>query len=489
MIAGALVGGGFFIRNALERGIVATFQKRFQSDVEIQSLHVSLFPHITATAEGVVVRTKDRPDPPLITIRRLTLAAGLFNLLRRHISGIYLEGLQIRIPPRPPGASPASSIWAARKVRFALVIDVISSSDALLETLPSDATHTPRDFLIHELVLRSFSFENPAKFRTVLTNPLPAGEIVSEGEFGPWRADQPADTPISGSFEYSHVNFSSIKGLSGTMSSHGTYGGTLDWINVQGTTQMPDFALTVAGNPMPLATKYVAVVDGTTGNTYLNSVDARLGNSPIHVSGEIVGVPGARGRKISLLAVAKSARVEDLLHLAVKGAAPLRGGIALRAKIDLPPLPKGTRDAVKLMSLAGQFNIGDAHFTSPPLQGRVDRLSRAGQGEPKNRDIKEVPFRLAGNFTVNQGAARFPEIHFDLQGAAVQMAGSYGLDRGDLDFKGQFSLDAKASQATTGVKSFVLRVVDPLFEKNGKGFSISFKILGDRDHPIFLPGK
>ena len=61
------------------------------------------------------------------------------------------------------------------------------------------------------------------------------------------------------------------------MSSSGKYSGTLDQIDVEGDTEMPDFALSIANNPLPLSTHYIAVVNGTDGNTYLKSVEARFG--------------------------------------------------------------------------------------------------------------------------------------------------------------------------------------------------------------------
>lgn len=487
VVAVAVLAGGPLLRRTLKRSIIANLQKRFESDVQIDQLDVFVFPHIGAVARGIVLRTKDHPDPPLITIQKLTLSASFLGLFRRHVSGVYLDGLQIRIPPRPQGSNPAPGVRTFKKVHFVLVIDEIVSRDALLETLPRDAGHAPRDFNIHSLVLHSFSFENPSPFLVTLTNPVPAGEIDSAGQFGPWHPEQPGDTPVSGTFQYSHVDFSSIRGLSGIMSSQGRYSGSLDRIEVQGATEMPDFALAIVGNPMRLTTRYAAVVDGTTGNTYLTSVDARLGNSPIHVSGQIVGVPGVRGRKILLDATSHDARAEDLIHLAVEGPAPLRGAVNLRAKIYLPPTPKGANDAIKLMTLNGQFDIADARFTGPVAQGKVDALSRAGQGHPKSTDIQNVPFDLRGQFAVNAGVAHLSQTAFELQGASVQLDGSYRLDNGDMDFQGRLQLDAKASQATTGIKSIMLRPFDRFLEKDGKGVSIPFRVSGDRNHPLIRP--
>ena len=370
VLVGAWLLAMLWLRGALKRNIVAVLHDRFHGDVQFDDLQIGVFPGISATAQDIVLRMDGRTDvPPLISIQKFALSASVLGLLRRHVSVIHLQRLQIHIPPRPPGAPPSSGIKQGKKIYFPLVIDQIVSDDALLEMLPGDAKHISRDFNIHRLVLHSFSFENSAPFHATLTNPLPRGEIESEGQFGPWQAEQPGDTAVAGTFRLSHADFSSIRGLSGIMSSAGKYSGTLDQIDVEGDTQMPDFALSIADNPLPLTTHYIAVVNGTDGNTYLKSVEARLGNSPISVNGEIVGIPGVKGKHIVLDATSRDARTEDLIGLAVKGSAPLKGSISLHTKIDLPPpTPGDTGDVAERLSLDGQFGISRARFTDPGVQ-------------------------------------------------------------------------------------------------------------------------
>ena len=78
---------------------------------------------------------------------------------------------------------------------------------------------------------------------------------------------------------------------------------------------------------MPLETRYVATVDGTTGDTTLEKMDATLGSSRLTASGSSSSTPGVKGRAISLKVTADDARFEDLLHLAIRGtnAPPMRG--------------------------------------------------------------------------------------------------------------------------------------------------------------------
>jgi hypothetical protein len=68
----------------------------------------------------------------------------------------------------------------------------------------------------------------------------------------------------------------------------------------------------------------------------------------------------------------------------------------------------------------------------------------------------------------------------------VDLAGVYGLKPETLDFKGQLLLDAKISQTVTGVKSLLLKAVDPFFkQKDGTGSAIPIKIGGTRSAPDF----
>lgn len=485
----ALIGASSVILLLLPRivkhGIVATLQDRFDSEIQIDDLQVGVFPTIHANGHRIVLRMNGRRDaPPLIAIQDFELSASILNLLRGHVSSIHLQGLQIHVPPSQTETLPSARPVASKKIHFSLVVDQIVSEDALLETLPRDAKHVPRDFNIHYVVLHSFSFETPSAFHATLTNPQPLGEIESDGYFGPWRAEQPGDTEVSGTFRYSHADFSSIHGLSGIMSANGKYNGTLDAINVDGDTEMPDFALGIAGNPMPLTTHYSAVVDGTDGNTYLKSVEARLGNSPISVNGEIVGIPGIHGRHIVLDATSHGARAQDLLHLVVKGETPLKGSINLHTKIDLPPTSTD-EDVLERLSLNGRFGIGNARFTSPDVQSKLDSLSRSGQGQPKNEDIQNVISNLNGKFVVRKGVAMLSDIRFDVPGAGVRIRGSYNMKSGDLNFRGHLNIDAKLSQATTGAKSLVLKLADPFFKNKGAGSSIPIKITGNRTKPNF----
>jgi hypothetical protein len=70
-------------------------------------------------------------------------------------------------------------------------------------------------------------------------------------------------------------------------------------------------------------------------------------------------------------------------------------------------------------------------------------------------------------------------------GASVQLHGHYGLISENLDFHGTLRLEAKLSQMTTGIKSLLLKAVDPLFTRKGAGTVLPIKITGTKDQPSF----
>lgn len=485
LISVAAVGLAIGLRPIIERSILTVLRERFQSDVQIKDLQVFVFPRIYALAGGIVLRHHGRTDvPPLIIIEKLTLTANYWGLLRtpKHFSSLHLVGLQIHIPPRKEGQS-KSAERSGGKTGDPVVIDEMDADDAVVELAPQKRGKLPLALAIHRVVLYSFGFDRPAAFHATLTNPKPIGEIESQGQFGPWQAQEPRETPAAGTFRFSHADLGTLKGISGMLSSDGKFNGVLERLEVEGDTDTPDFALRISGNRVALKTHYVAVVDGTDGNTHLKSVEARLLHSTIISSGEVVGIPGGKGHHITLDAQARDARLEDLLPLAVKGdKPPMTGAVSFQTRIELPP---GEEDVMDKLSLDGHFGVSGAHFGEPGIQKKIDDLSRKGQGEPKNESIEDVISRLRGRFVVRNAKATFSDLAFDVTGATVQLSGSYDLRTEVLDFHGHLLLDAKLSKTTTGAKSFFLKGFDPFFRKSGGGSSLPIKITGTRSKPSF----
>jgi len=475
------------IKAAMRKRTEAYLRARFQSDIEFSHFDVFLFPHVRVTIDGLTLRLQGRTDvPPLIQIQHLKFTASISGMLRKRftIRDVELDGLQIHMPPKDSGARPkihGTETDLAEK--YPVLIGEIDANNALISILRGDPGKPPREFPIHELVIKDFSFDSPASFHAVLTNPIPKGEIDCAGQFGPWSADDPRHTPVTAEYVFSHADMATIRGLAGTLRSTGKFSGPLDYLNVEGQTETPDFALRMSGHPVDLHTDYKAIVDGTTGNVVLKPVVAHFRHTTLVVNGEVADLTPEKGRTILLDAVSREATIEDLLYLTVKNDPPIMTGPAkINAKIDIG---EGDADILQRMTIDGQFGVVDARFTSSNVQGKLDTLSRRAQGHPGDQDIDDVVSNLIAKFRVNNGVANFSKLSFGVPGANVALTGSYGLDSGVMDFHGHLLMQAKLSQTTTGAKSFFLKAVDPFFKGKNGGTDLPIKIAGTKDHPSF----
>jgi AsmA-like C-terminal region len=490
VVAAVLMGPAMhsFVRARTQK----VLETHFASSVEFSDFDVTLFPRLRVTITGLVLRHKGRTDiPPLIQVQTVTMYAQVPALLkpRPYISFVQLDGLQIHTPPREPGGQPMiqkTDQDLAKK--YPVLIGEVRADDANIEVLRAQSDKPPREFPIHNLDLHDVSFDRPAQFHALLTNAIPKGEIDATGQFGPWLAEEPSETPADGHYIFQNADLGTLKGLRGILSSKGQFSGPLDYLTVAGYTDTPDFGLRTGGQPVALHTDFSALVDGTNGDVTLKGVTAKFLHTTLLVSGKIVDVSKViKGRTIYLNASSENARIEDLLRLAVNSDEPMMTGSAsLKTTIDIP---EGADDLLDRMKLAGQFGVGHAQFTRATVQEKVDTLSRKGQGKPKDTDISDVASDLRGNFRFADGVVTFSNLSFGVQGASVHLDGTYNIDSTAIDFNGDLLMQAKLSQTTTGAKSFFLKAADPFFKGKNGGSDVPIKIGGTKDHPTFGLGK
>ena len=479
------------LRNSARERIEAYLSQRFKSSVEIADFHLTVFPRISVEVDGIVLRHEGRTDvPPFLQIKRATFHANFAGILGRKvdIDLVKLDGLQINTPPRQPGSPPMlKGTDQDLADKYPVMIHAIRADDATLVMLrrPEQDGTPPNQFEIHHLNMQDFSFDRPASFQALLTNPKPRGLIHCSGTFGPWTADDPSDTLVTGVYTFQNADMSTLKGLKGTMQSTGHFQGPLDYLSVDGETEIPDFALRTSAHPMSLHTDYSAVVDGTNGNTILKNVTARFLHTTLSVHGLVADLKKkVKGRTIELYTTSDDARIEDLLTLAVDTLPPaLTGPARLNARIDIPE--EADVDLIDRLNLDGRFAIGQMEFTNPATQSKVDALSRRGRGQPKDTETVDQVSQLNGRFTMEQSIISLSNLDFAVEGASINLAGTYQMDNGQMDFRGKLKLDAKLSQTTTGIKSVLLKAVNPFFEKDGAGTDLPIKITGTKDHPNY----
>jgi hypothetical protein len=461
--------------------MISALEENFASTLEVQNLTVSIFPRVAIVGEGVVFRLKDRTGmPPLFTIRRFTARANPLGLLERHVSTVVLEGLDIHIPPREDNPE-AQKQSAKNPPRF--VIDEIIADGTTLTTLPRDAWKEPLKFDIQHLRLYGGGPADAMKFDASLMNAKPPGEIRSSGTFGPWDKEEPGGTPVSGKYTFRDADLSVFKGIAGRLSSDGGYHGSLGHIEVAGTTDVPDFRLAIAGNPVHLTTKFQAVVDGTDGNTYLRPVTGQFGHTSLTAQGSVEGKQGVQGKTVSLDVVVEAGRLEDMLLLAMKGKPLIRGAIHFHTTLVIPP---GDIDVAEKVILDGAFTMNSARFSELNVQEKVNELSHRGEGKPQEPDTENpVASDFKGQFKVAKGRITLNGLAFSVPGVTVVLNGTYGLMNSEMDFRGTARLLAKVSQTTTGWKSVLLKAIDPIFKRKNIGAEIPIRIQGTPDKPSF----
>jgi hypothetical protein len=330
-----------------------------------------------------------------------------------------LEGLQINVPPKKRDSDKPDEP-KPEPPRF--VIGEVVANGTFLQILPKKEGMEPLTFDIAKLSLHSAGTIGVMDFRATLTNPKPPGNIQSVGKFGPWNNDEPSLTPVSGSYTFQKADLSVFKGIVGVLSSEGRYQGVLERIEVDGTTDTPDFTVKAGGYPVRLITQSHAIVDGTDGDTYLDPVNAQFGRSSLVARGGVYGKSGVKGKTVSLDVTVSDSRIEDMLRLAVKGNKPLMtGAIAFKTKFELPP---GDRDVIEELNLDGGFGVGSARFTSLNVQEKVDELSQRAQGQVGDEaEDERVVSNLHGRFALNNGAIRFSSLSFNVPGATVDLQG------------------------------------------------------------------
>ena len=496
-----LVAGFVAVEVALHRAepilrgrVIDTLSARFDSHVELAHFRVYFFDGFQVSGSGLrLFPNQIQTDKPLFAVDEFSFRTTWRGLLRTpmFVDRLYLKGMQIHMPPKEerhniPKITPYSGGGNNGGTKIFVREIQIDNATLVLET--NKPGKIPLDFEISHLTLDSVGAGEPMKFHAILTNPKPVGAIDSSGYFGPFNVQSPGDSTIRGEYSFSHADLGTIKGIGGILSSTGKYEGALNHILVDGETDTPDFSVDSGNHPMPLHTKFHAIVDGTNGDTYLQPVDAQLLHSHILAAGDVVRAPQG-GHNITLDVTVSPARIEDMLTLAVKSMPPImRGDLKLKTKFFLPP---GKVSVSQKLQLKGDFQITNATFSSEKIQARIDELSLRGQGKPEEakeldkQHPQSIQSQMQGQFELGGSKLTFSSLNYDVPGADIALNGVYTVDGNQFDFHGKARLKAKVSDMVSGWKSILLLPVDPIFAKNGAGTEVPISITGTRSDPQF----
>jgi hypothetical protein len=494
------------IQPMLRDSVVAELSAQFHSPVELDGLHVSLARGVEVEGKGLRIlylagptqpdieqlqaEQSGQPLPAMLSVDRFMFRISFEDMKRMQarVARVEVQGVQVHIPPHSIGGVFRPTDAPPKPLHKPLVNLTVGRIEFRAMQLYLETDKPGKDalrFEIPALELVDVGAGRPLLYTTDVINPHPRGNVHAFGHLGPWQGADPRATPIDGHFVFDHADLSTIKGLSGMLAATGEFSGQLGHLAVSATNDVPQFALDVSARPEHLFATVQATVDGTTGDTQLDHIHARLGSSEFDTQGAVMRVhmpDDTEGHDIQLAVQMAQGRMEDLLLLGMRTSPPvLCGVVALQAKLHIPP---GKGRVAQKVQLTGNLEVQGVAFSNSKFQDRVDELSMRAQGRPEDAKSAgsdgrpEVASRMAVQFSLANQLVTVPALRYEMPGATVRMDGVYSLDGNLFEFKGHVRTTATASQLVTGWKAMLLKPLDPLLKKNGAGLELPIAVSG-----------
>jgi hypothetical protein len=469
-----------------QRAVTSTLENRFARQVTVQTFHQTFFPP-GCVMEGVSFLHRERKDlPPLITLQKLVIRGSYAELIapKKRIASVDVTGLHVTVPPTEPGIQSPVMPLTDGQSKNSIGIGRIVANNAVLEFIAGKPGKEPFRLDIQKLVLNDVAESGPSSFQAALRNTTPPGQIVASGKFGPWNAGDPGATPMSGSYTFQNANLAVFHGVSGILAAKGQFSGAVRQTTTTGTVDVRNFHVDGSSHAAELSATYQAAVDAQNGDVSLESVASQVHHTAILSKGDVASRPGQKGKTVGLDMSVDTGRVEDLLLFFTSQKQPsMTGAVKLYAKVELPPGP----GFLKRLRVSGDFGVSGGRFTNPQVQTPLTRVSDSSKEELK-KDPKEDPLtvlsNLKGHVEARDGVATLTGISFAVPGASAQMRGTFNLLTEAVDLQGVLETDGKLSDATSGFKALVLKVITPLMKKN-RVTVVPFTIKGTSSHPQF----
>ena len=466
-----------FITGRSRKNLSAGFlQQTTDSEVRIRNFRKTFFPAPGCILEGVVLTHDSAAAEPLVTIDRMIVRGNYWELLRHRVHRLTAQGVRISVPP--PGSRKPFQVRTS-----AITIDEVVADGALVVVEPQTSAGKPLQFAIHEGLLRHVGWNIPLTYSIRIHNPEPPGELNSTGTLGPWNLRDPGATPLSGEYVLEAADLSTYGGIAGMLTSHGKFQGQFKGVEISGTSETPDFEVKSSGHPVALTAQFSARLDAVHSDVFLNGVDADFRQTHITAKGSIASRPD-RKEKVALIEISSTrARIQDLLELFItSNRSPMSGWISFRGRAQIPT---HLDDFLRKIKLEGGFGIGGAEFSNSSTQREVDKLSAGSLGNKSSSDPGTVLTDVTGREELAGGIAKFSGLKFRVPGAAARMNGTFNVITEAVDLRGRLRVDTEISNTQTGVKSLLLKFIQPFFKRKRRGQIVPVRISGTYENPKF----
>jgi AsmA-like C-terminal region len=461
--------------------ITEVLEGRSARQVTIAKFYKTYFPPGCVAEEIHFLHRVHKEKEPLITVQRLVMTTtyGRILTLQRRLTLVRVFNMHVTVPPSEPGKpNPIMPLTYNGKSGASVVIDRTIADGAILDFLSKESGKKPFRLMIDKLRLDGIGNNEPMFYRAIISNQMPPGKIQSTGVFGTWNPKNPGSTPVRGTYRFDNANLLSFGGVSGTLSSTGKFSGTLNHINVDGTTDIPNFKVTDTSHTRRLTTEFKAVVDGTKGDTFLNDVTAHFDRTTVKFKGSVAGEEGKSGKLTKLDMFEQTGRIEDLLDLFISAkTAPMTGNVTFQGHFELPP---GSDPFVQRMKLEGDFGVDAGKFTDKDTEADVTRLSESAEKKrkPTVENPETVLSDLKGHAIATNGVATLSHLSFTVPGAKATLEGTYNLMNYAVSLHGTLVTTGQPGDATTGFKSFLVKAITPFFKKRHCEKVVPFKLTG-----------
>ncbi|MBV9759027.1 MAG: hypothetical protein JO340_00545 [Acidobacteriaceae bacterium] len=468
-----------------KQDLTDVLQERSARSVTIGRFYRTYFPPGCVAEDIQFLHRLHKEKTPLITVRRLVMTSSWPRILtlQHKLTLVRIFDMNVTVPPSEPGQpSPVMPLTSNGKAGASVVIDRTIADGAVLKFLSKDPTKKPFTLTIDKLRLDGLGNNEPMFYRTIISNETPPGKIRSTGVFGTWNPQDPGNTPLHGAYNFDNANLAAFGGISGTLHSAGSFEGTLRRVNVSGSADIPDFKVRDTSHTRELTTGFQAVVDGIKGDTYVKSLTGHFDNTTVVFKGSVAGQEGQSGKLVSFDMAETSGRIEDLLDLFISAKLPpMTGRVTFRGHVDIPP---GNAQLIERMRLQGEFGVGAGKFTDKETEADVSRLSESAEKHDKEPEKAETVLSdLKGQAIVTNGVAKLSHLTFTVPGAKANMEGTYNLVNYDVDLQGVLVTTGQPGDATTGVKSVLVKALSPFFKRKHGDKVVPFKITGNYDKP------
>ena len=191
----------------LHAWVTGTLSESLQGEVQLESVQLNWIP-FRLHGQNLTVRHHGRTDvPPLLHVGSFSVDLRPTDFWSSTFDHVKVDGLELSIPPKDPGTGkrpmPRPSERGERsRDSDALVVRHLTATNTRLAIIPRTEGKNAKVWDIFELDMKNLGAGESATFTAVLLNPIPYGKIESTGTFGPWRADEPGDTPLTGEYTF-----------------------------------------------------------------------------------------------------------------------------------------------------------------------------------------------------------------------------------------------------------------------------------------------